>query len=131
MRRRRTYARQLGSFPANRVLAKNSSDGWDQREVDYRASANLGWGVQNPTVRTRMHEVYHPRRRSIPHTFEDRIEAEKTRLETQVARLRDGPKKDELLRNIRQLETAARLNEWLSSPGLQPPKNFKPDPSPG
>ena len=72
-----------------------------------------------------------PRRRSIPHTFEDRIEAEKTRLETQVARLRDGPKKDELFRNIRQLETAARINEWLSSPRLQPPKNFKPDPSPG
>ena len=72
-----------------------------------------------------------PRRRSIPHTFEDRIEAEKTQLEAQVARLRDGPKKDELLRNIRQLETAARLNEWLCSPGLQPPKNFKSDPSPG
>jgi len=50
-----------------------------------------------------MHEVYHPRRRSIPHTFEDRIEAEKTRLETQVARLRDGPKKDELLEKIMKL----------------------------
>ena len=72
-----------------------------------------------------------PRRRSIPHTFEDRIEIEKARLEAQAACLRDGPKKEELLRNIRQLETAARLNEWLSSPGLQPPKHFKPDPSPG
>ena len=38
-----------------------------------------------------------PRRRSIAHTFEDRIEAEKARLEAQVARLRSSPKKDELL----------------------------------
>ena len=59
-----------------------------------------------------------PRRRSIPHTFEDRIEAEKARIEGRVARLRDGPKKDELLEKIRQLETAAQIHEWLSSPGL-------------
>jgi hypothetical protein len=63
------------------------------------------------------------RRRSNPHTFENRIEAEKARLEVQVARLRHGPKKDELLEKIRQLETAAQINEWLSSPGLQPPKS--------
>ena len=62
-----------------------------------------------------------PRRRSIPHTFEDRIEAEKARIEGRVARLRDGPKKDELLEKIRQLETAAQINAWLSSPGLPPP----------
>ena len=71
------------------------------------------------------------RRRSAPHTFEQRIEAEKARLEAKIARLRRGPKQDELLEKIRQLETAAHINEWLSSPGLQPPKNFKPDPSPG
>ena len=59
------------------------------------------------------------RRRSTAHTFEDRIAAEKARLEAQVARLRDGPKKDELLEKIRQLETASHINEWLSSPGLQ------------
>ena len=58
-----------------------------------------------------------PHRRSIPHTFEDRIEAEKARIEGRVARLRDGPKKDELLEKIRQLETAAQINAWLSSPG--------------
>ena len=51
--------------------------------------------------------------------------------EAQVARLRPSPKKDELLERIRQLETAAHINEWLSSPGLQPPKTFKPDPSLG
>ena len=65
-----------------------------------------------------------PRRRSIPHTFEDRIEAEKARIEGRVARLRDGPKKDELLEKIRQLETAAQINGWLSSPGGSPPRAF-------
>lgn len=61
------------------------------------------------------------RRRSAPHTFEDQIEAEKSRLEAQAASLLPGPQKDELLKKIRQLETAAHMNEWLSSPGLQAP----------
>ena len=61
------------------------------------------------------------RRRSVPLTFEGRIAAEKARLEAEAADLRPGPQKDELLKKIRQLETASRLNEWLSSPGLQPP----------
>jgi hypothetical protein len=45
------------------------------------------------------------RRRSISHTFEDQIAAEKARLEAQVADLPPGPKKDDLLRKIRQLES--------------------------
>jgi hypothetical protein len=61
------------------------------------------------------------RRRSDPHTFEDRIAAEKAELEAQVAKLRPGPQMDELLKKIRQLETASHMNEWLSSPGLQAP----------
>ncbi|MET3839368.1 hypothetical protein ABIE49_001446 [Bradyrhizobium sp. OAE829] len=62
------------------------------------------------------------RRRSVPHTFEDRIAAEKARLEAQVAKLKPGPQKEVLLRKIRHLETASHINEWLSSPGLQPPE---------
>jgi hypothetical protein len=62
------------------------------------------------------------RRRSVPHTFEDRIAAEKAKLEAQVAKLRPGPQMDELLKKIRQLETAAHMSEWLSSPGLRPPE---------
>ena len=61
------------------------------------------------------------RRRSIPHTFEDRIAAEKARLEAQVAKLPHGPQKDGLLQKISQLDTASHINEWLTSPGLQPP----------
>jgi hypothetical protein len=61
-------------------------------------------------------------RRSIPHTFEENIAAEKAKLEAQVANLKPGPKKGALLRKIRQLDTAAHISEWLSSPGLQPPE---------
>jgi alkylhydroperoxidase family enzyme len=33
-----------------------------------------------------------------------------------------GPEREALMRKARQLETAAHINEWLGSPGLQPPK---------
>ena len=61
------------------------------------------------------------RRQSIPHTFEENIAAEKAKLEAQLAQLKPGPQMDGLLKKIRQIETAMHINEWLSSPGLQPP----------
>ena len=61
------------------------------------------------------------RRRSVPHTFEERIAAEKAKLEEQVAKLKPGHQKEALLGKIRQLETAAHMSEWLSSPGLRTP----------
>ena len=61
------------------------------------------------------------RLRSVPHTFEDQIAAQKAKLEAQVAKLPSSPQKDVLLRKIRQLETASHINEWLTSPGLRPP----------
>ena len=61
------------------------------------------------------------RLRSVPHTFEDQIAAEKAKLEAQVAKLPWSRQKDVLLRKIRQLETASHMNEWLTSPGLRPP----------
>jgi hypothetical protein len=33
-----------------------------------------------------------------------------------------GVKRDDLIRRARQFETASPIEEWLSSPGLQPPK---------
>ena len=64
------------------------------------------------------------RRRSIPHTFEENIAAEKAKLEAQIAELKPGPKVESLRKKIRQLDTAARMSEWLSSAGLQPPTNW-------
>jgi hypothetical protein len=50
------------------------------------------------------------------------------RLALEIARLRKeaqgtppGVKRDHLLRRVRQMESASRINEWLSSPGLQAP----------
>ena len=60
------------------------------------------------------------RRRSNPHTFEDRIAAEKSQLEAQ-AKLPPGSEKDWLLEKISQLENASHMNKWLTSPELRPP----------
>jgi hypothetical protein len=62
------------------------------------------------------------RRRSIPHTFEENIAAEKAKLEAEVAKLKPGRQMDALLRKIRQLNTASHMSDWLRSPGLQSPE---------
>lgn len=46
--------------------------------------------------------------------------AESVRAE--AARLRPGPERDALLRRAGQADTAAHIEEWVNSPGLQPPK---------
>lgn len=61
------------------------------------------------------------RRRSIPHTFEDQIAAEKARCAEQLELTPHGPERDALVKKLRKLETASHMNEWLSSPGLQTP----------
>jgi hypothetical protein len=33
-----------------------------------------------------------------------------------------GPERDALLHKARQVETSAHLDQWLSSPGLPPPR---------
>ena len=81
------------------------------------------FGSANRTVRTRKHEV-RPCNVVVdppPHTFEDRIAAEKALLEAQVAKLVPGTRKDMLLEKISQLQNASYMNKWLRSPGLRPP----------
>lgn len=48
-------------------------------------------------------------------------EAQRQRKEAQVAATL-GAKREDLLRRARQAETGSRMSEWLSSPGLQPPR---------
>jgi hypothetical protein len=47
-------------------------------------------------------------------------EAERSRKEAQGTL--PGVQRERLVRRARQAETAAQINEWLRSPGLQPPK---------
>ena len=66
------------------------------------------------------------RRRSVSHTFEENIAAEKAKLEAQLVKLKPGHQMDALRKKIRQLDTASHISDWLSSPGLQPPKGVSP-----
>jgi hypothetical protein len=61
------------------------------------------------------------RNRSKPHSFDERIAAEKARAEAQLVHVGHGPEREAIVVKIRQLDTASRLNEWLSSPGLRSP----------
>jgi hypothetical protein len=40
----------------------------------------------------------------------------------EAAKLPHGKLKDQLLQKARQLQTASQISQWLSSPGLQPPR---------
>ena len=63
-------------------------------------------------------------RRSFKHvlSFPDRLTEEAERLRDEAEALPPGLERDVLLRKARQTDTASHINEWLSSPGLQPPK---------
>jgi hypothetical protein len=59
---------------------------------------------------------------STPHSFNARIAEEKKRLEAEAARIKAGAAHNEVMKKLRQLDVAAHLNEWVSSPGLQSPR---------
>ena len=63
-------------------------------------------------------------RRRIKHTatVEQRLAAEAQRLKIEAGELPEGKARDDMMRKARQTETASHMSEWLSSPGLQPPK---------
>jgi hypothetical protein len=54
-------------------------------------------------------------------TLFERLSEEKKRLEIQLGQVGPGTVRDKILGKLRQLETAAHINEWLSSPGLRAP----------
>ena len=51
-------------------------------------------------------------------TLYERLAEEKKRLETEMARVGPGSIRHKLLEKLRQLDVAAHINDWLSSPGL-------------
>ncbi|HWI69871.1 MAG TPA: hypothetical protein VNS88_16100 [Nitrospiraceae bacterium] len=54
-------------------------------------------------------------------TFPDRLVKEAERFREEAETKPSGQERDNLLRKARQAETAAHMDEWLSSPGLKPP----------
>jgi len=63
------------------------------------------------------------RRIKHPTTFEERLAEEAIRFKEAAKKQPPGSLARELLlRRARQAETASNINNWLGSPGLQPPK---------
>lgn len=55
-------------------------------------------------------------------SFKDRLLQEAQRDRERAETLPPGIEREALVKKARQSETAAHIDEWLSSPGLQPPK---------
>ena len=53
------------------------------------------------------------RKRSEPHTFEQRLAEQRLRLEREASELPDGELRDALAWRIEQLQRAADINDWL------------------
>lgn len=62
-------------------------------------------------------------RRSFKQTesFKDRLAAFAKKTRERAEQL-SGPERDALLKKARQADTAAHLDDWANSPGLQSPK---------
>lgn len=55
-------------------------------------------------------------------SLEERLAEEARRLREEAKLLPHGPVRDAALRKAQQAETGSHMSEWLTSPGLQPPK---------
>ena len=55
-------------------------------------------------------------------TVEQKWHEQSEAAKQEAAKLPQGKLKDQLLLEARQLQTASHINQWLSSPGLQPPR---------
>ena len=55
-------------------------------------------------------------------SLHDRLQVFANDVRAQAAELPPGTERDELLRKVRQADTASHLHELVNSPGLRPPK---------
>nr|WP_247464734.1 hypothetical protein [Bradyrhizobium sp. 62] len=55
-------------------------------------------------------------------SLEIRLTQEAKRLREEAKALPAGAEREALMRKVRQAEVGSHMSEWLSSPGLQPPK---------
>jgi hypothetical protein len=65
--------------------------------------------------------MLHRRRLEQSSTFKYCLEQEAINLRKQAKGMRHGVLRDELLRKANQMDIAANINKWLSSPGLRAP----------
>jgi len=69
-------------------------------------------GDENARLRSRLKTL----------SFPDPLSQEAERLRAEADKLPPGETRDLLLRKARQADTATHVDDWLNSPGLQPPK---------
>jgi hypothetical protein len=65
------------------------------------------------------------RRRRVKQTtpLDERLTQQARQIRTQAEALPQGSREREgLMRKARQADTASHMNDWLTSPGLKPPK---------
>jgi hypothetical protein len=55
-------------------------------------------------------------------TLQERLAREAERARARATLMPSGKERDALLRKARQAETASRIDQWLSLPGLRSPK---------
>jgi hypothetical protein len=55
-------------------------------------------------------------------TIEQEWHQQSEAAKNEAQKLPHGKERDALVRKARQLKTASQINQWLSSPELQPPK---------
>jgi hypothetical protein len=55
-------------------------------------------------------------------TSDQKWQQQSEQAKSEAAELPPGKEREVLLRKARQLEVACHLNDWISSPGLKPPK---------
>jgi hypothetical protein len=55
-------------------------------------------------------------------SLQDRLTAWSKEVRDQADQLPPGPERDDLLKRARQADTAAHLDDWANSAGLQSPK---------
>jgi hypothetical protein len=101
---------------AQRIL-KQAADG-ERDPVRLRASALTGIGKPANECK----EVKRRSRIKQTGTFQERMLREARRLSVQANKMAPGRDRELLLRKARQAETAAHINDWLTSPGLASPK---------
>ncbi|MBB4359038.1 hypothetical protein [Bradyrhizobium sp. ERR14] len=64
------------------------------------------------------------RRKRVKQTrsLEERMAEQAIKLKERASHLPAGAEREGLLKRVRIAETGAHLSDWLTSPGLQPPK---------
>ena len=59
-------------------------------------------------------------------SFQDRLATFAQDARDEAAKLPPGIERDDMLRKAQQADTAAHLDDWVNSPGLQPAKLVRP-----